>query len=135
VIESNRFIEEGVNRRSFRLSLAWTQFQLSERARAAIAIAETRLSEFRVVPGAGSRLVTGTFFFVLVRLLREGRTPDLFLRLQALGPDLPLHGALVRNDPGDSELCLLVAVANFDLVADLHLAPATPEFYTMVADI
>jgi len=82
-----------------------------------------------------SRLVTGTFFFVFVRLLREGRTPDLFLRLQALGPDLPLHGALVRNDPSDPELCLLVAVANFDLVADLHLAPATPEFYTVVADI
>jgi hypothetical protein len=120
------------------LSLAWTQFQLLERAGAAMAIAETRLSEFRVVPGVGIRagqLVTGTFFFVLVRLLREGRTPDLFLRLQAFGPDLSLHGAFVSNDPSDSELCQLVAVANFDLVADLHLAPATPEFYTMVADI
>jgi hypothetical protein len=120
------------------LSLAWTQFQLLERARAAIAIAETRLFEFRVVPGVGiraSQLVTGTFFFVLVRLLREGRTPDLFLRLQALGLDLPLHKGLVRNDASDSKFCLLVAVANLDLVADLHLAPATPEFYTMVADI
>jgi hypothetical protein len=42
-------------------------------------------------------LVTGTFFFVLVRLPREGRTPDLLLRLQALGPDLPLHGALCEK--------------------------------------
>ena len=41
----------------------------------------------------------------------------------------------MRNDPSDSELCLLVAVANFDLVSNLHFAPAAPEFYTMVADI
>ena len=80
-------------------------------------------------------LITGSFFFVLVHLLREGRTPDLFLRLQALGPNLLFQGALVRKNPSDSELCLLVAVANFDLVADPHLAPAAPEFYPMVADI
>lgn len=41
----------------------------------------------------------------------------------------------MRNDSSHSELRLLVAVTNFDLVSNLHLAPAAPEFYTMVADI
>jgi hypothetical protein len=35
----------------------------------------------------------------------------------------------------DSELCPLLAAANFSLVANLHLATAAPQFYAMVADI
>jgi hypothetical protein len=75
------------------------------------------------------------FFFVLIRLLRELRTPDLLSRLQALSPNLLLRGALVSSDPSDPELCLFMAVLNFDLVSNLHLASATTQLHTMVADI
>ena len=75
------------------------------------------------------------FFLVLVRLLRQRRTPDLLSRFQALSPDLLFRGAFVSSDPSDSELRLLLAVLNCDLVSDLHLAPATTQLHTMVADI
>jgi hypothetical protein len=74
-------------------------------------------------------------FFVLIRLLRELHTPDLLSRLQALSPNLLLQGALVSSDPSDPELCLFMAVLNFDLVSNLHLASATTQLHTMVADI
>jgi hypothetical protein len=76
-----------------------------------------------------------SFFSVLIRLLREPLTPDLLSRLQALGPDLLLRGAFASSDPSDPELCLLMAVLNFDLVSNLHLASATTQLHTMVADI
>jgi hypothetical protein len=68
-------------------------------------------------------------------LLRELHAPDLLTRLQALGPDLHLRGALRSSDPSDPELCLLIAVLNFDLVSNLHLASETAQPYPMVADV
>jgi hypothetical protein len=53
-------------------------------------------------------------FFVLIRLLREWRTPELLSRLQALSPDLLSRGALASSDPSDSELCVRVVVLNYD---------------------
>jgi hypothetical protein len=61
-------------------------------------------------------------FFVLIGLLRELHTPDLLSRLQALGPDLLLRGALTSSDPNDSEMSSILAVVNFDLVSNLQLA-------------
>ena len=76
-----------------------------------------------------------SFFFVLIRLLRKPLTPDLLSRLQALSPDLLLRGALARNDPSDSELCLLTAVLNYNHISNLHLASIATQLHTMVADI
>lgn len=39
------------------------------------------------------------------------------------------------SDPSNSELCVLLAVLNFDQVADLHLGSATAELHTAVADV
>jgi hypothetical protein len=75
------------------------------------------------------------FVFVLIRLLRELRTPNLLSRLQALSPDLLLRGALASNDPSDSESCLHMAVLDYNLISNLHLASITTQLHTMVADI
>src|ERR1017187_4092312 len=75
------------------------------------------------------------FVFVFILLLRELRTPDLLSRLQALSPDLLLRGALASSDPCNSELCFFMAVLNYDLVSNLHLASITTQLHTMVADI
>ena len=74
-------------------------------------------------------------FFVHIRLLREPLTPELLSRLQALSPDLLLRGVLASGDPSDSELCLLTALLNYNLVSNLHLASITTQLHTMVADI
>src|ERR1022692_3383477 len=76
-----------------------------------------------------------SFFFVLIRLLSKPLTPDLLSRLQALSPDLLLRGALASSDPCNSELCFFMAVLNYDLVSNLHLASITTQLHTMVADI
>src|ERR1035437_5012589 len=76
-----------------------------------------------------------SFFFVLIRLLSKPLTPDLLSRLQALSPDLLLRGALASGDPCNSELCFFMAVLNYDLVSNLHLASITTQLHTMVADI
>src|ERR1019366_3603377 len=65
-----------------------------------------------------------SFFFVLIRLLSKPLTPDLLLR-----------GALASSDPCNSELCFFMAVLNYDLVSNLHLASITTQLHTMVADI
>ena len=54
------------------------------------------------LPAAAFGLIT--VFFVLIGLLRELHTPDQLSRLQALGADLLLRGALVSSDPSDPEL-------------------------------
>ena len=41
----------------------------------------------------------------------------------------------MSSDPSDLELCSLIVVLNFDLVSNLHLASATTQLHTMVADI
>src|ERR1017187_7988236 len=76
-----------------------------------------------------------SFFFVLIRLLSKPLTPDLLSRLQALSPDLLLRGALASSDPCNSELCFFMAVLNYNLVSNLHLASITTQLHTMVADI
>ena len=76
-----------------------------------------------------------SFFFVLIRLLSKPLTPDLLSRLQALSPDLLLRGAFASSDPCNSELCFFMAVLNYDLVSNLHLASITTQLHTMVADI
>ena len=75
------------------------------------------------------------FFFVLIRLLRELRAPNLLSRLQALGPDLLLRGALASGDPSDSELGLRLVVLNYNLISNLHLASITTQLHAMVANI
>jgi hypothetical protein len=65
------------------------------------------------------------FFFVLILLLRELRTPEMLSRLQALSPDLLLRGALASNDPSDSELGLRLVVLNYNLISNLHFASIT----------
>jgi hypothetical protein len=88
-----------------------------------------------VLPTARVRRSLFFFLFVLIDLLGERRTPDLLSRLQALSPDLLLRGAFVRNDPCNSELCLLMVVLNLDSVSNFHLASATADLHAMVADI
>jgi hypothetical protein len=87
------------------------------------------------LPQRHSGKARSSFFFVLIRLLRKPLTPDLLSRLQALSPNLLLRGALASNDPSDSELCLFMAVLNYNLVSNLHLASITTQLHTMVADI
>src|ERR1035441_9155902 len=87
------------------------------------------------IPQRHSGKARSSFFFVLIRLLRKPLTPDLLSRLQALSPDLLLRGALASSDPCDSELCLLTAVLNYNLISDLHLASIATQLHTMVADI
>ena len=75
------------------------------------------------------------FFLVLIRLLRERRSPDLSSRLQALSADLLLRRALVRGDPSNPKQCVIVAIVNLDSVSDFHLASATAELHSVIADI
>ncbi len=68
-------------------------------------------------------------------MLRELGTPNLLSRLHALSPDLLLRGALASRDPSDSELCLRMAVLNYNLISNFHLASITTQLHTMAADI
>ena len=74
-------------------------------------------------------------FFVIIRLLRERCTPELFFRLQAHSPDLLLGRLVASGDPSDSELSLRVATLNYKFVPNLYLAPVTTQPHTMVSDI
>src|ERR1035438_7439616 len=75
------------------------------------------------------------FFLVIIRLLRERSTPQLFFRLQALSPDLLLQRARPSNYPSDSKLHLLMPILNYHRIAKLHLTLITTQLHAMVSDI
>jgi len=75
------------------------------------------------------------FICVLIHLLGERSTPNLFSRLQTLSSNLLFRRALVSNDPRNSELCLLMVILNLDSVSDFYLTSATAKLHAMVADI
>jgi hypothetical protein len=56
-------------------------------------------------------------------------------RLQALSPDLLLRRLVASSNPNDSESSLRMAVLNYDLVANSHLASVATQLHTMIADI
>jgi len=87
------------------------------------------------IPQRHSGKARSFFFFVLILLLRKLRTPNLLSRLQALSPDLLLRGVLASGDPSDSELGLRMAVLNYNLISNRHLASVTTQLHTMVAHI
>jgi hypothetical protein len=87
------------------------------------------------IPQQPSDQSQSILFFVLIRLLREPLTPEMFSRLQALSPDLFLRRFIASSDPSDSELSLRMAVLNYKLVPNVDLASVTAQPHTMVGDI
>ena len=75
------------------------------------------------------------FLPVLISLLRQGCTPDLSSRLQALSADLFLRRTLVRGDPSNSKQSVILVIVNLDSVSDFHLASATAKLHSTIADI
>jgi hypothetical protein len=74
-------------------------------------------------------------FFVLIRLLWEPLTPEMFSRLQALSPDLLLRSFVATSDPNHSKSSLRVAVLNYKLVPDPNFAPVTTQPHTIISGI